>query len=189
MTHGCFGSSLAYSDKSAACTACPSRTECRQLVNDRYPLFLKLLARFSDGSGKTMAEAWLSPADKKRLRDRRKANAQREAETAVFGSPAAAQALRSSIDDRAVTHLDKCIANRVNPTTAPLGQLMRVSKPIQSALQALQSGAQHRDTIERAIASSSALSATTAKRETSAVLSLLKRCNRITETNNIVEIK
>lgn len=55
---GCFGSSLAYNAKSSVCAACPRRDDCFEAVNKRHPILLKLLDRFSDGTGRTMAHAW-----------------------------------------------------------------------------------------------------------------------------------
>lgn len=55
---GCFGSSLAYSDKSSACKACPARNDCAAKVTARFPILMKLLERFYDGTGHTMAKAW-----------------------------------------------------------------------------------------------------------------------------------
>lgn len=55
---GCYGSSLAYSDKSRACKACPLRSDCAAVVTKRYPILMKLLDRFSDGVGNAMSHAW-----------------------------------------------------------------------------------------------------------------------------------
>jgi hypothetical protein len=131
----------------------------------------------------------LSAADKKRLKERRAAMAKREAETALFGSPAAAQKLRIEMSSEAADLFDQLVAHRINPLTAPIEQMKAVSKPLGSALTALQASPSTRDTIERAIASGASRSATTAQRETKAVLSLLKRCGRIAQKNNLLEVK
>jgi hypothetical protein len=189
LPNGCYGSSLAFDQKSAACLACAHRKPCEQIVNDRYPKLMTLLARFTDTNGKRVAEHWLSAADKKRLKERKKLMAQREAETALFGSPAKAQQLRQEMSDEAAKLFDQIVSQRINPTTAPIDTLKTVSKPLGSALTALQRAPTDRTTIERAIASGASLSASTAQRETKAVLSLLKRCGRIAQTNNRLEIK
>jgi hypothetical protein len=189
LPNGCFGSSLAFDAKSAACKACAHRSACQKIVNDRYPKLMVLLSRFTDSGGKRMAEYWLSAADKKRLKERRKKMAQREAETALFGSPAAAQQVRQGMSDEAAKLFDKLVAQRINPATASINTLKTVSAPLGSALTALESSPQSRATVERAIASGARLSASTAQRETKAVLSLLKRCGRIAQRNNKLEIQ
>lgn len=189
LPNGCFGSSLAYAPKSATCAACPARVDCGAIVNKRYPNLLRLLARFSDSKGVPMYEHWLNDKEKRKLKELRKARAVREADGATFGDPAVGQQLRASLDQRAVPLLDKCVTHRVNPLTDELGKLRKVSKPLNSALAALFKAPTHRDTIERSIASESGLSASTAKRETDALLAFLKRCGRIAIRNNIVEIQ
>jgi hypothetical protein len=189
LPNGCFGSSLAYAPKSAACKACPAQRECAAIVNARYPTLMRHLARFTDSSGVRVAEHWLNPTDKRRLKERRKAIAQREADKATFGDPAVGQKLRANLDKRAEPILDKCVQERINPLSADLNALSTVSKPMSSAITALFRAPQHRDTIARSIASESGLSASTAKRETDALISFLKLCGRIALKNNIVEIK
>jgi hypothetical protein len=179
LPNGCFGSSLAYEPKSAVCSACPSRVECAAKVEARYPNWIRLLARFSDSAGKTMDEAWLTPADKKARKEQRKLLALREAELQTFGDPAVGQNLRDTMDKRAHTHLDDCVDLRINPLTADMTELCKVSTAMKSAVTALLAAPTHRDTIAQSIASDCGLSARTAKRDTDALLAFLKRCGRI----------
>jgi hypothetical protein len=188
LPNGCFGSSLAYAPKSATCISCPAHTECGARVNARYPNLMRLLTRFSDSKGVPMVEHWLSDTDKRRLKNLRKQRAQREADLATFGDPAMGEQLRASLDKRAIPLLDECVAHRIDPRTADLGKLRTVA-PLASALQTIFKAPTHRDTIARSIASERGLSATTAKRETDAVLAFLKRFGRIAIKNNIVEIQ
>lgn len=191
LPNGCFGSSLAYEPKSATCTACPSHVECAAKVEARYPNWIRLLARFSDGSGKPMDEAWLTPADKKRRKEERKLVALREAELQTFGDPAVGQNLRETLDQRAHTYLDDCLDLRINPLTADMNELRKVSTAMNSAVVALLAAPTHRDSIAQSIASDCGLSARTAKRDTDALLAFLKRCGRITlnKQTKIAEIQ
>ncbi len=75
MHKGCFGSTLAYAPKSEACKSCPRRDECGAIVTARRPRFLSLLGRFTDTKGETMAFPWLTPAEKKIVREARKRRA------------------------------------------------------------------------------------------------------------------
>jgi hypothetical protein len=136
-----------------------------------------------------MVEHWLSDKDKRKLRELRKARAQQTADRQTFGDPAVGAELRASLDQRALPILDRCVDHRINPLTDELGKLRTVSKPMNSAITALLRAPTDRDTLARSLASERGLSATTAKRETDALLAFLKRCGRIVFRNNLVEIK
>lgn len=189
LPNGCFGSSLAYEPKSATCNACPSHVDCAAKIDARYPNLIRLLARFSDSSGKPMDEAWLTPADKKARKEERELLALREAELQTFRDPAVGQQLRMTLDKRAHRFLNDCIDLRINPLTASFDALQRVNQPMKSAIAALLTAPTHRDRIAQSIASDCGLSASTAKRDTDALLAFLKRCGRIALNNKIAEIQ
>jgi uncharacterized protein with PIN domain len=189
LPNGCFGSTLAYAPKSAVCIACPATVECGAIVTNRHPRFLMLLQRFNDSDGTPMSEQWLSDAEKAERKKEREQALFAEAIMETFGDAAVAARLRASLDKRVHPTLDKCIRRRINPMNADLRRLATISKPMKSAITALQAQPQTLTTIAAAIASDASVSASTAKRHASAVVTFLKRCGRIAERNNKLEIQ
>lgn len=189
LPNGCFGSTLAYAPKSAVCLACPATVQCGAIVTNRHPKFLTLLQRFNDSDGTPMSEQWLSDDERDALKKEREKALFAEAIIETFGDPAMADRLRGSLDKRIHPTLDKCIRRRINPMNADLRRLATISRPMKSAITALQVQPQTVTTIAAAIASDNAVSVATAKRHASAVVTFLKRCGRIAERNNKLEIQ
>lgn len=189
LPNGCFGSTLAYAPQSAVCIACPATLVCGQLVTHRHPNFLRLLARFNDADGRPMSEQWQGVAEKKAIKEQREAEEFAEAIIETFGDPAMEAKLRASLDKRQRPTLDKCIKRRINPMTSDLRRLASVNTAMKSAITALQAQPQTVTTIADAIASDTAVKSATAKRHASAVITFLKRCGRIAERNNKLEIQ
>jgi hypothetical protein len=148
-----------------------------------------LLERFTDADGRSMHEPWLSDSERAAAKKEREQALFAEAIMETFGDAAAAARLRGSLDKRMHPTLDKCIRRRINPMTADLRRLATISAPMKSAITALQAQPQTLTTIADAIASDASVSASTASRHASAVVTFLKRCGRIVERNNKLEIQ
>jgi hypothetical protein len=150
---------------------------------------MMLLQRFFDSDGNPMHEQWFSPAEKAERKKERDQALFAEAIMETFGDASMAARLRASLDKRLWPTLDKCIRRRINPMTSDLRRLASVSVPMKSAITALQAQPQTLTTIAAAIASDASVSAATARRHASGVVTFLKRCGRIVERNNKLEIK
>lgn len=176
---GCFGSSLAFDPQTAVCQGCSARTDCEAKVRARYPQLQLLLSRFTDAKGEMMSVHWMTPEDKKALKDSRKEEALAEAEGRTFGDRQVARSLRAGIDDRARSLFDAMCMDAINPMTVALDTLAKVSSAMGSVLGVLQS--KPRSTITEltvAIAQSEGLSAATAKRDAQALTSILIAADR-----------
>lgn len=69
---GCFGSYIAYREKSEHCQQCTAKVECAAIVDKLHPTCMRLLKCFHDGRGLTMAHHYLRPSDKKIISAARK---------------------------------------------------------------------------------------------------------------------
>jgi hypothetical protein len=147
-------------------------------VNARYPTTLRLLARYSDANGESMAFHWLNPADKKKVRDSRKAKALLEAERRTFGDPQIVADLKAKLNKRAHGLIDQMSDRDFNPFTAPLAELARFSCPMKTVIEALQTAEQTTDGLTAEIAHRCSLSASTAKLDVQALTAILIACDR-----------
>lgn len=186
---GCFGSSLAFAPKSTICGTCAARTECQQLVDNRRPLFLRLLDRFLDAQGKPMSLPWLSAAEKKAQRDEQRAAEKASKEAQVFGDADAVMALKTHLDLRAHPVINKFVRLRLNPMKAPIETVGAVTRPLAVVIQALRSRPHTMRELTSAVATACGYSAQNAQRETYATVSILTACGRAQLRDQLLELK
>lgn len=173
---GCFGSSLAYDAKSPVCSGCPKKTECSALVTGRRPAFLRVLDKFSDGQGRTMAWPWLTARERKVRRDKEK-----DLANPCFG-------LMSQINDRAHPTINTMAKLSVDPRSATLDELAEVTPQLGAVIEALKQAPQTVDGLTDAIARRCSLKASTAKRDAYALMSLLTTCNRAERDGSLIRL-
>lgn len=187
---GCFGSSLAFAPQTQVCQGCSAFAECEAKVEARRPQLLRLLSRFTDASGEKVAVAWLTPAERKKLRQARKAAALAEAERETYGDQTTALALKANLDKRVHGLFDQLTLARINPKISSFEVIGGFSKAMAITVAALQSKPRvtMRD-LTAALAQRCAYSATNAQREAYALVSILTVCDRAERVGPYVELK
>jgi hypothetical protein len=187
---GCFGSSLAFDPASVACQSCSGQAACEDKVRARHPQMQKLLSRFTDAKGEMMSVHWMSPAEKRRLKEQRKAQALAEAELRTYGDPTIATGLKAKLDTRVHALVNRMSFQGINPHSADLPRLAKASGPMAAVLDHLST--KPRSTMQEltaAVAQRTSVSDGTAQRDAYAAVSILVACDRAKRVDAIVELK
>jgi hypothetical protein len=185
---GCFGSTLAFAPKTSVCQGCSARIECEATVQARRPQWLRLLSRFTDASGEKVAVAWLTPAERTKLRQNRKAAALAEAERETYGDQKSAWALKSKLDNRAHGLFDQLTLDRINPKFASLEVFGGFSDAAGAVIAALRARPCSMRELADTLAQRCAYSASSAKREAYALVSILTVSDRAKRVGPNVEL-
>lgn len=186
---GCFGSSLAFAPKTAVCQACDRRVECEALVTARRPQMLRLLSRFTDSKGEFMAFHWLTPAEKKKVKAARKLKAQQEIERQVYGDPSVVMGLKATIDFRTQPLLDRMTKARINVKRDSLEAVGGFSTELGVIIAKLRARPRTVMELTDMLASECSLTHATARRDTTALLSILDAADRIQRVGPNIELK
>lgn len=208
---GCYGSSLAYAPTSDVCKGCDAASDCAKLVETRRPLLIRLLEKFLDAQGRPMSLPWLSPAERRaRKKAEREAEeddtpappkidpqVQRVATTQanratlvqdVIGDGETVTALVAQLDTRATRTFNKLVAGRVDPRRASLDTI-GAAHPAMSIVCGALSQRPHKMTeLTALLASRCGYSASNARREAFAHVSILTACERATRSGQFVEL-
>lgn len=185
---GCFGSTLAFAPQTSVCQGCSARVECEAKVEARRPTWLRLLSRFTDASGEKVAVAWLTPAERKKLKQNRKAAALAEAERETYGDQQSAMALKAKLDLRSHGLLDQLTMDRINPKVASLEVIGGFSDAMGALLSALRQRPHTMRELTATLAQRCSYSASNAQREAYALVSILTACDRAKRVDAQVEL-
>lgn len=185
---GCFGSSLACAPQTAVCSACAKLEDCEALVLERRPQVMNLLARFANSSGVPMSHAWLTPKEKRDMKDAQKAGAKAERERQVYGDPAVAQNIKSKIDKRTATLLDRMTKAGVNVCTDGLPVIACFDNRMGTVIRLLQARPHTMQELTAQLAAKLSLSDATAQREVYSRASILVAADRAKRVGATVEL-
>ncbi|SFJ49939.1 hypothetical protein SAMN03159338_1577 [Sphingomonas sp. NFR04] len=181
---GCFGSSLAFDAGSPNCTACAAHADCATMVDKRRPQMMRLLDRFSDGTGKKMSEAWKTRAEKAAARKKPEPTP-----PAPMPDEEGVMALKTHLDLRAHSTIDKMVRNRIDPRHAHIEVVAGVNRIMAAVISALRERPHTMRELTACIAQSFSLSAQNAQRSTYATVSILTVCKRVQRNGATLELK
>jgi len=135
-----------------------------------------------------MSHAWLTPKEKRDMKAAQKQGAKTERERIVYGDPAIVQALKSNIDQRSATVLDRMTKAGVNVCTDSLSVIASFDNRMGGVVRMLQARPHTMQEMTAQLASTLALSDATAQRDVYTRASILIAANRAKRTGSIVEL-
>lgn len=179
---------LAYQVSSPACEVCPLFEDCGQEVKSRRIPFIKRLSKHDDGTGENMAFHWLTKAERKVVRERRKEKALEVAQARVYGSQEIACSIKNSIHKRAHKLFDAMTVARINIKKDSVDAIAVFSPAIRVIIDELKAGALTLDELADAIEFKCDLAPRTARREAESFVSILKAGGRVIKCGHEMEL-
>lgn len=137
-----------------------------------------------------MAFHWLTPPEKKKVRQARKARALAEAERATYGDAGTTiLSLKATLDRRSHAMLDRMSKRRINPRLSSLEVIGGASASMLQVVSLLRDRPHTMREIADALAHRCNYTASNAQREAYALVSILTTCERATRNGPHVELK
>lgn len=154
----------------------------------RRPLMLRLLDKFNDAQGNSMALPWMTKVERKARRTAQAALELADAAEDTFGDADAVMALKADLDARAHPTIDRFVKLRINPKVASLEVVGGVSRCMASVVGALRERPRTMRELVAHVAATTSATASSAQRDTYATVSILTVCDRVTRSGKHLEL-